>query len=244
MSSHNVDDLPPFVCYRIAAHLTLEELGVLCRTSLRWSRLMRDEACWKVRCALRYRGLLCQFVTGWPGGEKPLYKHVAVLLRLYMDAFPDECRARIVLAQTDLEMHHVFCFHHRIVIRDDDACIRGLGLPCILLAATWDQDKQWRNYDARSIWASRIPVSVMLLVPERICRDIPQFMCPRPPHGSWLWLKMWCTPTWCCTHDPRQLDTCQEHQYSKNGLELQITRVRGGIGILPHNVGVSHVEIA
>ncbi len=174
--SASLDDLPPFVCYRVAAHLTLGELGVLRALNRRWLDLMHADACWNIRCELRYAALLRPFVRDWPGGQPALYEHVVMFMDSHLrvaasghrDArlvflecltfgTPDERRVTNRLVDVDIDNELV------------SAAVRQT--PCYVLADCWHANPRHRPFT----WGDSVRVRIVLFVSELMCREIPQF---------------------------------------------------------------------
>ena len=177
----SLNDLPPFICYRIAAHVPIRYVRVLETVNHRWHGLIHSDSCWSVRCTVRYNELMRQFTSRAPASEQSaIYERVSSLLRSLPDDIVFEGRggASLVLLRVPHDVVSLDMPIHKYV----NVCSAD-GLPLentmrpIVLATTWDRDQQRQLHASippRSILFSFVPVYVLVLVPGSVYCRIPQ----------------------------------------------------------------------
>ena len=229
-----LDDVPPFVCYHIAAYLTLGEMSALRAVNRRWQRMVDDGACWTVRCAMRYPKLLRRFAE-W-SGDTPAnqHKHVGALLRQYARSHAGN--ARLVLVNTHLSaLQDLDQLDRCVTLLVKVSVLRRLQFFGVALAVQWNDNARLLCNLGRGIVIRR-RCSVLFLLPESVCRLLPNLHCREAQRTALPSLG-----TRMCT----TLSEIPNTGGTKKGNMLVLSMSKVDVSYAsPDNVRIRHVEVA
>ncbi len=200
-----LNDLPRYVCYAVAARLPLGDVAALRAVDRHWRDVIENAACWSIRCTVRYAAALEPYVAGWPGGEWALHGRVAAVLTRHAQRCPPLAARIVRLRRMFVDVGDACSTEPSLMVMDSHQSTTTVTAGAVL-AAQWDVTEQQRvvrictgedapnaaiettivvrpllvrtDNAATETPPGMVVVDLLLLLPERICREVPQFSCP------------------------------------------------------------------